>query len=100
MKKCLIIPGSSLLGGSLAAVKVIGSSGTVIMSATSGTAGAAVAGLFGASGTAGAAAVSSGLATIGGFVGGGMAAGAIITKAVTFGAIGAGVYGVIKVLKK
>ena len=69
------------------------------MSATSGTAGAAVAGLFGASGTAGAAAVSSGLATIGGFVGG-MAAGAIITKAVTFWAIGAGVYGVIKVLKK
>lgn len=35
-----------------------------------------------------------------GLLGGSLAAGAIITKAVTFGAIGAGVYGVIKVLKK
>ncbi|MGL5202984.1 hypothetical protein [Cetobacterium sp.] len=100
MKKSLIIPGISLVGGSLAAAKVVGSSAATIMSVTSGTTGAALAGLFGASGTTGAAAISSGLATIGGVVGGGMAAGAIITKAVTFGAIGAGVYGIIKVLDR
>jgi len=97
---------SSIVGGTAAAVTVgttvstatavVGGSAATIMSATSGTIGASTAALAGASGTVGAAAISSGMATIGSFVGGGMAAGAVIATATPIVVIGAAAYGLVK----
>lgn len=78
------------------ATTVIGGSAATIMSATAGTTGAALASMAGASGLAGGAAISSGMATIGSVVGGGMAAGAVITAAAPFAAIAAIGYGLFK----
>ncbi len=75
---------------------VVGGSAATIMSATAGTTGAALASVTGASGTVGGAAISSGMATIGSFVGGGMAAGAVITAAAPVALIAAVSYGLFR----
>ena len=66
-----------------------------------GSAGATVVGVtgVGAAGTAGAAAITSGLAAVGGIVGGGMATGLVITAAAPI-AIGTGVFFAAKGIKK
>lgn len=59
----------------------------------------ATAGTTGASGTFGGAAISSGMATIGSVVGGGMTAGSILTTAVPVAIVGALIYGVVKIFE-
>ena len=77
---------------------VAGASAATIMSATAGTTGAALAGMAGASGLAGGATTASGMAAIGSVVGGGMAAGAVITAAAPVAAVGATIYGGYKLV--
>ena len=55
--------------------------------------------IAGAAGTVGAAAITSGLAGVGGIVGGGMAAGLVITAAAPI-AIGTGAFFAVKGIKK
>lgn len=63
--------------------------------ATAGAAGITASAVVGGS----AAAITSGMATIGSVVGGGMAAGAVITAAAPFAIVGAVAYGIFKVFE-
>ncbi|EOB2310669.1 hypothetical protein [Escherichia albertii] len=73
--------------------------GTAGALATAGTAASTASTVAGASGTVGAAAVSSGMAAIGSTVGGGMAAGAVITAAAPVAISAAVIYGLVKIFK-
>ena len=86
---------TTIVAGNTASV-VLGGSAATIMSATAGTTGAALAATAGTAGTAGGAAIASGMASIGGVVGGGMATGAIITAAAPVAIGGAIIYGIFK----
>lgn len=81
------------------ASSVVGGSVAVIMSATAGRTATSLSALAGASGTFGGAAISSGMATIGSVVGGGMTAGSILTTAVPVAIVGALIYGVVKIFE-
>jgi hypothetical protein len=78
---------------------VNGASASAIMSATAGTFTSSIGALAGVAGTSGAAATSSGLAAIGSTLGGGMAAGAVITSAAPTILAGAVIYGTYKYLE-